>query len=354
MTRTSTRMIGLLRAAAVMSTLFATMSGLGLSAAQARPFDLGPVWAGTPSAIVLAQAGAPPPPEPSFAGIRTLRLQVDILSIPDGAAPACAMNEAGMVAAATAGLGRSGIRLIGPTRPAGVTDADWVGVPIMGIIVIAMNSPTNCDFTLQALLTASISATTILATGIVIPAGDLTMWMTTQARRSTYERAGAELREVVSGVFSETAERITRATLASPAPAAPAMRTPSAGLLPAAPAPLASMRACPNRWGDLGATPPSSIDCACSAGAVAAAGPVWGTEVYTDDSLVCRAALHAGAVSTGGGAVTVLREAGRPSYAGSSRNGIQTSNYGSWTASFRFAAPATQKPSAAPITPERR
>ncbi|MHA6324289.1 LCCL domain-containing protein [Roseivivax sp. CAU 1753] len=65
-------------------------------------------------------------------------------------------------------------------------------------------------------------------------------------------------------------------------------------------------------------------------------GAVWGTGEYTDDSSVCRAARHAGAVSDRGGMVRVARTPGRASYTASQSNGVSTHGYGVWGGSFRF------------------
>jgi hypothetical protein len=64
--------------------------------------------------------------------------------------------------------------------------------------------------------------------------------------------------------------------------------------------------------------------------------PVWGTDVYTDDSSICAAAVHAGVITDAGGIVTIEIAPGRDSYKGSERNGIPTRDYGSWAGSFRF------------------
>ena len=69
----------------------------------------------------------------------------------------------------------------------------------------------------------------------------------------------------------------------------------------------------------------------------ASSGSVWGSGVYTDDSSVARAAVHAGVVQVGETAVvdvTVLP--GQQTYQGSSANGVESSNYGSWSGSFSF------------------
>jgi hypothetical protein len=70
-------------------------------------------------------------------------------------------------------------------------------------------------------------------------------------------------------------------------------------------------------------------------------GSVWGTGVYTDDSSVCTAAVHAGLITlAGGGSVTIEMRAGESSYSGSTRNGITSSSYGAWVGSYVFPAAA--------------
>jgi hypothetical protein len=77
--------------------------------------------------------------------------------------------------------------------------------------------------------------------------------------------------------------------------------------------------------------------CMCSAQGLQE-GAVWGTDTYTDDSSLCRAALHAGAIPAAGGRVTVVRSDGRPLYTGSIRNGVRSSDFGAYSASIRFQA----------------
>jgi hypothetical protein len=79
-------------------------------------------------------------------------------------------------------------------------------------------------------------------------------------------------------------------------------------------------------------------------------GSVWGTDFYTDDSSICNAALHAGAVTQAGGTVTVEASSGRPNYVGSPRNGVSSSNYGQWGGSFYFPA-ATPTPATSATAP---
>ena len=42
------------------------------------------------------------------------------------------------------------------------------------------------------------------------------------------------------------------------------------------------------------------IELVCPAIGNAAMGAVWGTDIYTDDSAICAAAVHAGAITTDG------------------------------------------------------
>lgn len=65
---------------------------------------------------------------------------------------------------------------------------------------------------------------------------------------------------------------------------------------------------------------------------------VWGTDVYTDDSSICTAAVHAGVITfEAGGTFEMTILAGQSSYPGSERNGVTTSQWGSWDRSFAVA-----------------
>ncbi len=72
----------------------------------------------------------------------------------------------------------------------------------------------------------------------------------------------------------------------------------------------------------------------CSPSAIL--GSVWGTDLYTDDSSICTAAVHAGLITESGGAVTIEIRPGHDAYAGSQRNGIASKDYNSWGGSFVF------------------
>lgn len=62
---------------------------------------------------------------------------------------------------------------------------------------------------------------------------------------------------------------------------------------------------------------------------------VWGTDVYTDDSSVCRAAVHAGILDLEqGGVATLTILPGESRYLGTERNNVRTVSYRAWDRSF--------------------
>lgn len=69
----------------------------------------------------------------------------------------------------------------------------------------------------------------------------------------------------------------------------------------------------------------------------AAAGPLWGTNIYTDDSSIAAAAVHAGLLKAGElGFIRVTIVPGRDSYPASERNGVKSQPFGAWQGSFRL------------------
>lgn len=77
-----------------------------------------------------------------------------------------------------------------------------------------------------------------------------------------------------------------------------------------------------------------SLTCRCSANAITS-GAVWGSDIYTDDSSICRAALHSGATGANGGVITVQPLPGQNRYQSTERNGVTTSSWAEYPASFR-------------------
>ena len=64
---------------------------------------------------------------------------------------------------------------------------------------------------------------------------------------------------------------------------------------------------------------------------------VWGTNIYTDSSSICAAAVHFGEITLNGGAVRIVRLDGLEAYAGTTRNGIVSLDSAAWFFSYRFA-----------------
>ena len=99
--------------------------------------------------------------------------------------------------------------------------------------------------------------------------------------------------------------------------------------------PLAEGERCPTRLR------PDVAELTCSCGKTEGGADMWGTDVYTDDSSLCHAAVHAGAIPASGGSLRVRAISGQSSYTGSTRNGMVTRDYGAWTRSIVFDAPGT-------------
>ncbi|MBL8957649.1 MAG: hypothetical protein JNK82_43140 [Myxococcaceae bacterium] len=92
---------------------------------------------------------------------------------------------------------------------------------------------------------------------------------------------------------------------------------------------------CPATYAELG-EPGDVFRCTCTDDDVLEGGSVWGNGIYTRDSSLCRAAVHAGAIPVAGGKVVVRPAPGCPKYVGSTKNGISTSRWGAYAGSFYF------------------
>jgi hypothetical protein len=78
----------------------------------------------------------------------------------------------------------------------------------------------------------------------------------------------------------------------------------------------------------------TEITCACGENA---AGSVWGSEIYTQDSSICAAAVHAGVLEKGkSGSVTARAAPGCKKYDATKSNGVSSSSWGTYDASFYF------------------
>jgi len=68
-------------------------------------------------------------------------------------------------------------------------------------------------------------------------------------------------------------------------------------------------------------------------------GGIWGTTNYTDDSNIATAAVHAGFVQLNQiSTVTLILLPGQSSYTSTTQNGITSSSWGSWVASYAFVS----------------
>jgi hypothetical protein len=73
-------------------------------------------------------------------------------------------------------------------------------------------------------------------------------------------------------------------------------------------------------------------------------GSVWGTDVYTTDSALALTAVHTGVLKDGEeGVVRVVFASGQAKYEGTTRNGVQTSSWGSYDLSYRVEPLAQQR-----------
>jgi hypothetical protein len=70
-------------------------------------------------------------------------------------------------------------------------------------------------------------------------------------------------------------------------------------------------------------------------------GDIWGTNIYTDDSSICKASLHA--TGRDGGSFFITMETGEPSYAGSFQNGVSSSPREQWDRSFAVSMEAVEQ-----------
>ncbi|MEX1133775.1 MAG: LCCL domain-containing protein [Acidimicrobiia bacterium] len=62
---------------------------------------------------------------------------------------------------------------------------------------------------------------------------------------------------------------------------------------------------------------------------------VWGTDIYTDDSSVCTAGVHAGVITVeDGGDVVIEIRPGEDSYMATTANGVSSGEWGVWSGSF--------------------
>jgi len=92
--------------------------------------------------------------------------------------------------------------------------------------------------------------------------------------------------------------------------------------------------------------PPNLLDLAQPVGATyyfrvagVSGGPLWGTDVYTGDSSLAAAAVHAGLVKAGESAVVRVQSvAPPPQFSGCVRHGVASHDFGRYGSAYRLAA----------------
>ncbi|ATB41290.1 protease B [Cystobacter fuscus] len=87
---------------------------------------------------------------------------------------------------------------------------------------------------------------------------------------------------------------------------------------------------CPIQLKDYRGQNSTVVSCNCTAAVIASPTGfrvVWGTDIYTDDSSVCHAAVHAGVITASGGIVNAVIAPAQLTYTGSTRNDITSNNY---------------------------
>ena len=74
----------------------------------------------------------------------------------------------------------------------------------------------------------------------------------------------------------------------------------------------------------------------CTAASYGVEAPVWGTDIYTVNSGLCQAGVHAGMISQEGGLINVELRANESDYHGSERFGVKSQTYQGAVYSLRF------------------
>lgn len=92
--------------------------------------------------------------------------------------------------------------------------------------------------------------------------------------------------------------------------------------------------ACPDRFKQVDDLD-GKTKCVCPPGKPS--GTVWGDKIYTTDSNICGAAIHAGVIKAKkGGKVTVKGADGCKSYKGTDKHGVTSKSWGPYSKSFYF------------------
>jgi LCCL domain-containing protein len=178
-----------------------------------------------------------------------------------------------------------------------------------------------------------IEGSTITGRWIDMPGAQLLNSGTLTLRIESPDRLVKVSSSIAYGESVWTRVGASPATPPAPVPVPPAAPPPAPGSPPPSPSTTATWGTQANQWrGQNG----RRETLACPPGGPTA-GRLWGTDIYTDDSSICLAAVHAGLITAAaGGTVTIEIRPGQPAYTGSTRYGVASSGYGGWSGSFVF------------------
>jgi len=285
-------------------------------------------------ATPFAASAQPAPEFPGLRGLANIQAYVGFIGRPAAIAE-CGFTEP-YVAEVLAGVGRE-LGQAGVALPPGAERVPMDGGLLMrspgyspGRPTLAITAGTLSVSTPQGPICATAIGFVLRAsgTGIAITDtgnrfdGEVAVWIDDAAQLRDAASIPNAARAAILTATQGLARSITAANTSSIGSAAPA---------------------CP---GPLNAAPdaPARFTCTCSAAAATTPASIWGFDVYTDDSAVCVAAVHAGAIGPRGGVVTVTRAQGQQSYPGGARNGVLSNSYGPWQQSFRVTAAGAPTP----------
>ena len=139
---------------------------------------------------------------------------------------------------------------------------------------------------------------------------------------------------------SSSTTQTTSPTTLQKTPSPSSVETPVSTPSSTTPTPLVSEPAIPPlQWSDTASSLRGRLDqdftYKCPSGG--RVGAVYGTDVYTDDSSICSAAVHAGLITARDGGKVIIRiRPGEDSYVATDRNGVRSNRYGGWGGGFIF------------------
>ena len=168
----------------------------------------------------------------------------------------------------------------------------------------------------------------VMMIGIVAVAGILWLFLSNRGDAANGNR---------NGVIASPTPKAATAPKATPSPLATPVASPTVAGAKPTPTKEESDEVTPITWNTSAAGFKNDVGTTykfeCPANGTASA--IWGNDIYTADSSICTAAVHAGVITLeDGGTVTVEFRPGRQIYGSTVRNGITSSTFGEYSRSF--------------------